>query len=254
MLYYLHIPKSAGTSVRHLFQAVFRERLVEVYGDLSGVQYMPDSVLFGHFCFGAHNGLRDAAPSYMTLFRDPVERVISWYRHQLRDVNMRFYRDIRENGLSLGEIIERGLAHEVNNHSVRTICSDAVYEWQRNRSLRVVWTNSPPNELQRNGGGKLAGNKLYQYSSVRHLKLACERIRRYFCFVGVVERVDLLINFLAEQTDKTPELKVPNENVAPNPDVQVDAQTVDLIKRANRLDYELFEMVQHGRIKCQSGC
>jgi hypothetical protein len=75
------------------------------------------------------------------------------------------------------------------------------------------------------------------------LKLANERIRRFFCFVGVVERLDLLVNFLEERTGKAGKLSIPNENVAPNHDFRVDPQTVDLIKRANRLDYELFERV-----------
>ena len=63
--------------MRHLFASVFEERLVEVYGDLDSIRCAPDSVLFGHFCFSLHKRLGDRAPSYMTVLRDPVDRVIS---------------------------------------------------------------------------------------------------------------------------------------------------------------------------------
>jgi hypothetical protein len=239
LLYYLHIPKSAGTSVRRLFASVFEDRLVEVYGNLDAIRCAPDSVLFGHFCFSLHKRLGDPAPRYMTVLRDPVDRVISWYRHQTRASDSRFYREIHERGLTLGEIIDRGLAHEVNNHSVRMICTDSPLKWQHARDAF---------------SSKLTGKKFYQFDAGRHLKLAFERIRRSFCFVGVVERFDLLLNFVAELAGKTGEFAVPKENIAPNHDLKVDTQTLDLIKRANRLDYELFEAVYHGRVKSQFGC
>jgi hypothetical protein len=175
----------------------------------------------------------------MTMLRDPVDRVISWYRHQTRAPDSRFYRDIHEKGLSLGEIIDRGLAHEVNNHSVRMICTDSPLKWQHTRDAFSA---------------RLTGKKFYQFDAPRHLKLAFERIRRSFCFVSVVERFDLLLNFLAEAAGTIGTFAVPKENIAPNQDLTVDTQTLDLIKRANRLDYELFEAVCHGRVKGQFGC
>lgn len=225
--------------MRHLFASVFEERLVEVYGDLDSIRCAPDSVLFGHFCFSLHKRLGDRAPSYMTVLRDPVDRVISWYRHQTRDSGSRFYRDIHENGLNLAEIIDRGLAHEVNNHSVRMICTDSPLKWQHTRDAFSA---------------KLTGKKFYQFDAARHLKLAFARIKRSFCFVGVVERFDLLLNFLGERAGKTVNFAIPKENTAPNLDLTVDTQTLDLIKRANRLDYELFEAVSQGRLKGQFSC
>jgi hypothetical protein len=225
--------------VRRLFASVFEERLVEVYGNLDSIRCAPDSVLFGHFCFSLHKRLGDPTPSYMTVLRDPVDRVISWYRHQTRDSGSRFYRDIQEKGLTLGEIITRGLAHEVNNHSVRMICTDSPLKWQHTRDAFSA---------------KLTGKKFYQFDAARHLKLAFQRIRRSFCFVGVVERFDLLLNFLAERIGKKGKLAVPKENIAPNQDFTVDTQTLDLIKRANHLDYELFDAVYHGRLRAQFGC
>ncbi len=225
--------------MRHLFASVFEDRLVEVYGDLDDIRCAPDSVLFGHFCFSLHKRLGDPAPSYMTVLRDPVDRVISWYRHQTRDAGSRFYRDIHEKGLTLGEIIDRGLAHEVNNHSVRMICTDSPLKWQHTRDAFSA---------------KLTGKKFYQFDAARHLKLAFTRIKRSFCFVGVVERFDLLLNFLAERAGTNGKFVIPKENIAPNLDLTVDTQTLDLIKRANRLDYELFEAVSQGRLKGQFSC
>ena len=72
----------------------------------------------------------------------------------------------------------------MNNHSVRMICTDSPLKWQHTRDAFSA---------------KLTGKKFYQFDAARHLKLAFARIKRSFCFVGVVERFDLLLNFLGER-------------------------------------------------------
>lgn len=237
MLYYLHIPKSAGTSVRRVFSKIYHDKLIEVYGpEANYAACRPDSVLFGHFGFSLHKCLHDKEPSYMTLLRNPVDRVVSWYKHQARNPGSPFYEPIRQGSLSLADIIQRGLAPEVNNHSVRVLCVDYL---------------NPRRESIRNSCSAFFLNKeLYQFSAKRHLKTACGRIEQFFCFAGTVERLDVFQQFLARRNGLDPAaIDIPTENVAPDKDFQLDPGTLRLVERANKLDLELYNRINGKNIQ-----
>lgn len=236
MLYFLHIPKSAGTSVRQLFSSVYQNNLIEVYRDVDEsyrkalvAQCNNQSVLFGHFCFSLHELLGDKQPRYITLLRHPVDRVISWYKHQLRDANSPLFKRVTEDRLSLGEIIELGLAQEVNNHSVRMLC--VSYKKRLLYSLRDRYS------------AKYLNKQNAQFNAQRHLRGAIEHIERYFSFVGTIEHTSTLRDFLIAQNRSDPEElpPIPRVNVAPPIDVTPDSQTLLLIHKANQLDLALYE-------------
>ena len=236
MLYYLHIPKSAGTSVRRLFGSVYGSRLVEVYQDIS-TSYTrtlletcnENSVLFGHFCFGLHELLHDPKPTYLTLVRHPVERVVSWFKHQLRDANSRFHQPLHRQELTLRDIVERGLAPEVNNHSVRMIC--ASY-----RRLPLYRARDIASRC-------FLGKQYHQFNAERHLTGAFRHIEKSFAFIATVDQQSRLVDLLAEENKLSADsLKIPTENTSPTDlEVQIDAVTRDAISRANRLDLKLYE-------------
>lgn len=237
MLYYLHIPKSAGTSVRQVFSEIYRDRLIEVYGpDANYAACRPDSVLFGHFGFSLHRCLHDEEPSYMTLLRNPVDRVVSWYKHQARNPRSPFYEPISQSHLSLADIIQRGLAPEVNNHSVRILCVD--------------YLNPRREKIRDSCSAFFLTKQLYQFSAKRHLKTAWERIEKYFCFAGTVDRLDVFQQFLARRNGlDAAAISVPVENVAPDKEFNLDPRTLRLVERANELDLELYNRINGQNIQ-----
>ena len=97
-LLFLHIPKTAGSSLRNALSQVYRPGtqlyLYDAPGpgrtmDLESFQALaPEErsrprFIAGHFYFGVHT-LVPRPAQYVTVVRDPVERVISLYHHYRR--------------------------------------------------------------------------------------------------------------------------------------------------------------------------
>lgn len=90
LLVSIHVPKTAGTSFRAVLERWFGPRLFLQYPgwprfdrpDVGG-----DACLHGHFNVEAGHGWRHAAPDaaqFITVLRDPFDRLVSLYRHRLR--------------------------------------------------------------------------------------------------------------------------------------------------------------------------
>ncbi|GAM25741.1 hypothetical protein SAMD00019534_089160 [Acytostelium subglobosum LB1] len=91
---FLHVPKTGGNSVLHLFRLTFAKKAVQQWvhpGHNEKHLIRGAKAVVGHFNYGLHTYLdqpdRDTA-NYMTMLRDPVERVISHYyyhREKIQD-------------------------------------------------------------------------------------------------------------------------------------------------------------------------
>jgi hypothetical protein len=95
---FLHIPKTAGTTLKHIFQHQYEPKEVfelyslqqkprkgiDEYLSLSKKQQSRIKMITGHIGFGLHEYL-DRPYKYITVLRNPVKRVISYYQlHQRR--------------------------------------------------------------------------------------------------------------------------------------------------------------------------
>ena len=100
-LVFIHIPKTAGTSLRramghayapserlylydapHLEGAMLRREFLELPAERrAGLRFV-----MGHFVYGVHRSIPHNS-RYVTILRDPVERVVSHYYHYLQVVD-----------------------------------------------------------------------------------------------------------------------------------------------------------------------
>ncbi len=104
LVIFMHVPKTAGTSLRHIVQSQFQpnnvfefynlktqppkvHKGIEKYHNLSQAQKKAIKFVSGHIGFGLHEFLSRPC-SYITVLRDPVERVISYYNFLLRNQNI----------------------------------------------------------------------------------------------------------------------------------------------------------------------
>ena len=89
---FLHIPKTAGTTLHHIINRQYRQRQLYVYDNsredaldafinLSPQTKASLKLIRGHLSYGLHEHL-PGTHSYFTFLRDPVDRVLSHYYYQ----------------------------------------------------------------------------------------------------------------------------------------------------------------------------
>lgn len=129
---FVHIPKTAGSSLREVLLRQYPPRrgrtfwIVDPVKDSAWLASLPEeerarlSLVEGHMYYGVHE-LLPRPCVYLTMLRDPMERVLSYYSHIRSREDHFLYEAARE--LTLGACIERGLTVELDNFMVRALSS-----------------------------------------------------------------------------------------------------------------------------------
>lgn len=131
LLVFIHIPKTAGSTLRAIMQRQYRpEEIYHIhwnfdrdapfasYIDLPDQERQQTRVLYGHIPFGIHRQLQRST-TYFTLLRDPVDRCISHYYHIRKLPNHFHYKRATE--LDLAEFVASGVFREMDNGQVRQL-------------------------------------------------------------------------------------------------------------------------------------
>jgi len=214
---FLHIPKTAGTSMREIVRQVYPGGdCVFIYDHdptyLAGLapQLRHATAVYGHYSYGIHE-LLGIEGRYVAILRDPVERVISFFRHQAWHADSEYYTAIQQ-GLTLHELLRSEACHQLNNHQVRIISGHRAVETVHSRDV---------------------------------LEQAQANIARDFACVAIAERMDESVRRVAATLGWRRIPAVQRLNVNRNPvRIEVDDATREAIRYYNRLDIELYEAVR----------
>jgi len=129
---FVHIQKTGGMSLVTMMRRQFpSERILRVNGTLrfatAQLSALPECriahlrFIYGHVPFGLHDCLPHSAAAYVTLLRNPVDRMVSIYYYALRRPEWALSGEIKRRRLSLHEFAMSDVAAEFNNGQTRML-------------------------------------------------------------------------------------------------------------------------------------
>ncbi len=232
-LYFLHVPKAAGTTIRTFFEDhfdldricphfVFDDIVALPPGDLARYR-----LICGHHGWFLHSMLPPAHPLHVvTMLRDPLERSLSHYYHQRNSPDNWLHQIVRD--WSFESYVHHPLGiSELVNFQVRHLALDRIQEdyWEhslmRDRDIDAL---------------------IAKYSDPRLLDRAVERLESMAAF-GLAERMTDSIRLIGHVFGWPEWTRPPRHNarVSERDPGDLTSRAVEQVRRLTALDYRLYE-------------
>ena len=221
-LIFIHIPKAAGSTlqeivVRHYqggrgFRFTGDTQEWEDFKALPIEQRGVYDVLQGHVHFGLHEYLPEPA-TYITMLRDPIDRVVSHYHYVLANPDHYLHAKIAGGSFTLHDYAVTRASHELDNDQVRWLCSRHHFD-------------VPVGQVSRQMVDEAKWN-----------------LENAFAVVGLMERFDDSLRCLSAAfgwKDVAPKERR-NVNAARPTIQQIPEDTLRAIREINRYDIELYD-------------
>jgi hypothetical protein len=148
MIAFVHIPKTAGTTLHKIIS--HQSQRVLIHHDSNGPldaalanrihSVNPDAIM-GHFSVGLH--LMVPKLRYVTCLREPVSRVVSHYYHALNDPAHYLHQKVVSGNLDLQSYVTAGLSGELSNGMTRMLAGveDFNHSVVDRQTLDIAKTN-----------------------------------------------------------------------------------------------------------------
>ena len=228
-LFFMHIPKTAGMSMRSYLAGQYLARNVcpaSTWPEAAALLEPPSSYLLvqGHFHYNMRAALRPGTKAIAVL-RDPLLRTLSALRHLRRDPG--FHRDhAMAKDLSLRQTLrDPKLMARQRNVQAAALCASAPFK-------KVV------SFLRRDRDAEAA-----ELETPATLELALQRARQVE-FLGTVEHLWLLLRQVSEAMGLHPAAGLPLVNDAPDGRTDLaglDEGDIELLRMYNDIDLVLYD-------------
>ncbi|HEX8649823.1 MAG TPA: sulfotransferase family 2 domain-containing protein [Pyrinomonadaceae bacterium] len=235
-LLFLHIPKAAGTTLHSVIERQFAPSVTFTISGAGSPQGIKEFIslppeqrerirlLKGHMPYGLHKYLSVPA-TYITMLRDPVDRVISHYYFARKNPAHYLHQEVTSKKMTLADFVGSGLSTELTNDQTRLISgvekvNTRLLDGTERRTLRA-----DPEPVTR-----------------EMLEIAKRNLREHFAAVGLFGSFDesllLFKKVLGWTNVYYVRLNVTKDRPAKR---QVPGEERALIERYNELDLELYE-------------
>ncbi len=222
---FLHIPKTAGTTLHTILTRQYPENtLVHLRGNphidsaIEQFKQLPDDqkakirLLTGHFEYGIHQYLPQPA-TYFTLLRDPVERVMSYYYFILRTPEHPRYEEMTRNKIG-----------------IKTFVNEILTDNNQTRMVAGAWMSSE------------------QPCTEATLQKAKAHIRAHFALVGLTSEFDTSLFLLKKRLGWQSIPTYDKRNVASN---RPKRQTLTDLERAAIYETHAFDVALYQYVQAQ---
>jgi len=221
---FLHIPKTAGTTLNEILQQQFEpeqiyflgptaQKTIREYQELEAEEKEPVRLVSGHTPYGFHEYVAGSS-TYFTFLRDPVDRVVSFY-HFVRKNEQHYLNSAVVNEFDgIKSFINSGITTMVDNGQTRLISG--------------VWLKP--------GFGEVTSQDLEQ---------AKLNLKQNFSVVGLTEQFDATL-LLFREIFTWQNIKYVRQNVSKvsSTDRKLTPEEREAIVNVNQLDIALYEYAQ----------
>lgn len=226
-VFFLHLPKTAGTTMRRVLDREYRDARryeigEDVTGDIRAFRARPwdadnaPHLVQGHMSYGLHRFVPGPG-AYVTLLREPIRRALSDYHYVTSTPGHPIHEHVKD--LSLVQYFESGITGQLSNGQVRLLSGDHLPDD----------TGVPSNRSMERAD----------------LDKAQTHLRDRFAAVGVQERFDeTLLLFRRRLGWRWPFYVRENVTTRPYRQEDIDPGDLDRIRELNLLDLELYESVR----------
>jgi hypothetical protein len=215
LVIFIHIPKTAGSTLLRIMEREYGDAMFHVSAlqPIDRLLSLPAGRLdrlravAGHIPFGLHE-LLDRPATYVTLLREPVDRIVSHFAYAVRSPRSPLHAQVEAAGYNLGRyVVEAPAAAYFNNGQTRLLGANDPRK------------TSPATE------GTLVRAKV--------------NLSRHFAVTGITDRFDESLLLMAE-TFGWSMVPYRREKVSPNRPERVTKQDAQVIIERNRLDSQLY--------------
>lgn len=218
---FLHIPKTAGTSVHNVLHRHFRkDEQVEtnmyigknLLTNYSNDQLNQIKLVRGHFPFGLHALFKTNSFEYCTMLREPLDRCVSHYYYMLARQKVRAKPGAR-----------------ILKSSLKELCSSGEFLFVDNLHVRL-----------------LSGKDDIPFGQVTEemLETAWDNLQKHFSVIGIQEEFDAFILQLCDQFElKHPWYRKQRVNRERKRIDEIDGETRAAVLERNKYDVELYRRV-----------
>src|SRR5918912_423372 len=234
-LLFLHIPKAGGTTLHSVIERQFAPAVTFRITGMTPAQSIREFInlpaerryrirlLMWHMPYGLHRYLSVPA-TYITMLRDPIDRVVSHYYFVRRSPGVAYHREVAASRMSLDDFVRERAAINANNDQTRLLSGVKKVN-------KKLW-----------GEGQGVNEEA---CDVDILEIAKANIRDHFTLVGLAESFDESLLLLRKRLGWRNVYYVKRNVTKGRPAKrEVPRETISLIEKHNELDMALYEFAR----------